>query len=361
MKLSFLNSIAALVTALPLTVIAGPTATQGVLLMGFRSTDAGQAGNGTYVVVNIGQAAGYRDGSAAAITNLNSQLEETFGAGWSSRTDIQWGVGGCPGISAAFNGDAANTLYLSRGEATPGVPADAPLPTINTRNGRATIASNLNDALGLATPGAGFDDAAVSSYNPLIGIETDSLFNNWRTYLAPGGTPGHAGSTGTLDFAWDIAGIETTPLKTLSLYRFGGATSGSVTATYLGYFKIESTGNVSFNTAAAPVSYASWASSNAGGQDANLDFDGDGIPNGVEWFMGTNGNAFSANPQITGGTITWPRASGNAAATSVKVQTSTNLVDWTDALSGLETASGPVTYTLPTGLPKIFVRLCVTP
>ncbi|MEI7909288.1 MAG: hypothetical protein WCK77_06605 [Verrucomicrobiota bacterium] len=361
MKLPFLKSIAALVTVLPLAAVAGPTATQGVLLMGFRSTDAGQAGIGTYVVVNIGQAAGYRDGTAGTITNINAQLEETFGAGWSSRTDILWGVGGCPGTTAAFSGDPANTLYLSRGETTPGVPVDSPLPTINTRNGRATIASNLNDALGLATPGAGFDDSAVSTHNSLVGIETDSLFNNWRVYLAPGGTSGKAGSTGTLDFAWDITGIETTPLKTLSLYRFGGATSGIVTATNLGYFKIESNGNVSFNSASAPVSYASWAASHVGGQAANLDYDGDGVPNGVEWFMGTNGNGFSANPQIVNGTISWPRASGNAAASAVYVQTSTDLSSWTNAQTGLEAAIGPVTFTLPVGQPRVFVRLCVAP
>ncbi len=43
--------------------------------------------------------------------------------------------------------------------------------------------------------------------------------------------------------------------------------------------------------------YTSWAATNAGGQAANLDFDGDGIDNGAEFFMGTAGNAFTANPQ----------------------------------------------------------------
>lgn len=328
--------------------------------MGFRSTDDGLAGAGTYVVVNIGQAATYRTGTApATITNINGQLAATFGAGWATRTDIQWGIGGCPSISATFSGDTANTLYLSRAQTVAGVPDST--VTINTSAGRSQIASNLNDALGLATAGSGFDDSAVSGLNPLIGIQASTLFNNWRVFLAPGGTAGKAGTTGTLDFAWDTTGLEASPLQTLSLLRFGGATSGQVTGSYLGYFKIETNGNVTFHASSSLVSYTSWAATNVGGQTANLDFDGDGIPNGNEWFMGTNGNAFTANPQLISGTVTWPRAIGNAAASSVKVQTSTNLATWTNAVSGLESATGPVSYTPTAGLPAMFVRLSVTP
>ena len=359
-RYSSIKAVAALLALLPATVFAGPTASQGVLLMGFRSTDDGLAGAGTYVVVNIGQAATYRTGTApATITNINSQLAATFGVGWASRADIQWGIGGCPSISSTFSGDTANTLYLSRAQTVAGVP-DATI-TINTSAGRSQIAANLNDALGLVTAGSGFDDSAVSGFNPLIGIQSSTLFNNWRVFLAPGGTPGKAGGTGTLDFAWDTIGLEANPLQTISLLRFGGAATGQVTGSYLGYFKIETNGNVTFYAGSPSVSYTSWATTNVGNQPANLDFDGDGIPNGNEWFMGTNGNAFTANPQLVAGTVTWTRASGNAAASSVIVQTSTNLATWTNALSGLESGTGPVLYTPPAGLPAMFVRLSVTP
>ena len=349
---TIIKTLAALVTVLPLTALAaGPTASQGVLLMGFRSTDAGLAGNGTYIVVNIGQAATYRDGTAAhTIANINTQLSETFGPNWASRTDIQWSVSGITGTS-----DPDNTLYLSRAQTAVGVPTAC--PTISGPSQRATIASNINDALGLSSAGMGFDDSSVSTYNSLVGVEDGTLPNNWRVFMGPGGTIGKAGGTGASDFGWDGTGIETTPLKSLSLFRFGGDPTKSVIATYLGYFKIETNGTVSFN---ASVTYNSWKSV-VNGQSANQDYDGDGIPNGVEWFMGTNGNGFTPNPQITAGKITWPRAVGNATPSSVKIQTSTDLQIWQDTVKGLESGTGPVIYTLPTGLPRFFVRLYVMP
>ena len=345
-----IKAIAALVSVLPVTALAGPTASQGVLLMGFRSTN--DPGASTYIVVNIGQAATYRDGTAdITIGTINGQLSETFGSEWQSRTDIQWSVAGITGTS-----DPANTLYLSRGQTTVGVPAAA-CPTISGPSQRATIAANINDALGLSTAGSGFDDSTVSTYNALVGVEDGTLFNNWRVFMGPGGTIGKAGGTGRSDFGWDETGIETTPSKSLSLFRFRGDPDKEVTATYLGYFKIETNGTVKFTHS---VTYDSWKSV-VNNQSADQDYDGDGISNGVEWFMGTNGNGFTPNPQIVNGKITWPRAVGNATPSSVKVQTSIDLQTWQNTVTGLESGIGSVIYTLPTGLPRFFVRLSVTP
>jgi hypothetical protein len=115
-----------------------------------------------------------------------------------------------------------------------------------------------------------------------------------------------------------------------------------------------------------PGGYDGWKGANAGGQTAGEDFDGDGIDNGAEYFMGTAGNAFTANPAPASGKITWPRASGTTIS-SFKVEVSTNLNGWTDASvtypGSVDTTTNPneVAFTLPTGLPKIFVRLSVTP
>ena len=111
--------------------------------------------------------------------------------------------------------------------------------------------------------------------------------------------------------------------------------------------------------------YGTWANDNVEGQASNLDFDNDGIDNGAEYFMGTAGNAFTANPQVVAGQITWPRASGTTIA-SFKVEVSTDLGIWTDAsvtYPGSVDTTNPnqVVFTLPTGLPKIFARLSVTP
>lgn len=333
-----------------MTALAGPTASQGSLLMGFRVT--GAPGVGTSVVVNIGQASTFRDASSTiTISNINADLESVFGAGWNTRTDLQWGVAGCPSRSTTISSDPVDTLYLSRAQTAPGVSGTLTNFNINTSSQRGVIAANLIDVLGLPTFGAGFDDSPVGA-NPLVGLEPDAHPNSWRSYLGPGGTAGKAGTSGNLDFAWDTVGIETTADKTLSLLRW----AGTATPTYRGYFAIESNGTVTFTPATAGVSYSTWATTNASGAAANLDSDNDGVPNGVEWFTGS-----STNPSVVSGSITWPRALGNAPASSVKIQTSTNLSSWTDVVTGLQTGTGPINYTLPTGQPKIFVRLVVTP
>jgi len=342
--------LSALAALLPLSAFAGPTASQGSLLMGFRVTNA--PGNGTSVVVNIGQASTFRDAtSTITIANINTDLENTYGSGWNTRTDLQWGVGGCPSRSATFSGDVVDTIYMSRVQSAPGVSGTLTNYNISTSGQRGVIAGNLTDLLGLPTTGAGFDDS-TAGVNPLVGLEADAFPNCWRVFMGPGGATTKAGATGNSDFGWDSTGVEAAANKTLSLLRW----AGTATPTYRGYFKIETNGNVTFTPATAAVTYLSWATANAGGDAANLDSDHDGVANGVEWFTGS-----SVNPSVVSGSITWPRAAGNATATSVKIQTSTDLSSWADVVTGLQTGSGSISYTLPTGQPKIFARLVVTP
>jgi autotransporter-associated beta strand protein len=115
--------------------------------------------------------------------------------------------------------------------------------------------------------------------------------------------------------------------------------------------------------------YAAWAAAHAGGAEADpaADFDGDGVPNAVEYFMGETGSSFTANPAVvtTAGvrTVTWPR--DPAAAVDFTVQTSSDLASWTTLTlphAAVDTSNpAQVVFTLPEQAGGLFVRLSVTP
>ncbi|MCX6877996.1 MAG: hypothetical protein NTW21_29905 [Verrucomicrobia bacterium] len=111
------------------------------------------------------------------------------------------------------------------------------------------------------------------------------------------------------------------------------------------------------------VSNAAWAAANAPGQGTALDHDRDGVANGVEYFMGKSGNDFIANPGIAAdGTVTWPNSP--AFSGSYAVQTSADLVEWTDVtedVTQVTNNSDSIVWTRPVGPERRFVRLLVTP
>lgn len=102
-----------------------------------------------------------------------------------------------------------------------------------------------------------------------------------------------------------------------------------------------------------------YTGSHASGQSASQDYDHDGIGNGVEYFMGQTGSSFTSNPQLVNGLISWPH-DANAVGVSCKVWTSENLADWTDVTGSTVDSGGFLSCTLPTALPRLFVRLEVT-
>ena len=114
--------------------------------------------------------------------------------------------------------------------------------------------------------------------------------------------------------------------------------------------------------------YAGWAATNAGGQGPDLDFDGDGMANGVEFFMNAAAG-FTANPALVSGTISWTNG-GNIPASAYGsqfvIQSSSDLTIWTDVPIGNLTSNtdgpdGAVSFTPPSDQGKYFIRLSVTP
>jgi fibronectin-binding autotransporter adhesin len=141
---------------------------------------------------------------------------------------------------------------------------------------------------------------------------------------------------------------------------WGASGSG---ATNIDNARFTGTGVVSVTTGPA-TGYGVWASTNAGNQAAGLDFDNDGVSNGVEYFMNATAG-FTANPGLNGSnTVTWVNGgniSDSAYGTEFVVQTSSDLSVWNDVpLVNVTNTAGSVSYTLSGSGPK-FVRLKVTP
>jgi len=346
----FLTFAAALApSALP---AAAPIFATGDLLMGFRAT-AGD-GSGSCYVVNIGPAATYRDATApvirnvAEIGNIKADLDTNFNTGWFTRDDVFWGIAGCPSNNAAVGNDPEDTLYASRAEAVAGTPNTA--WDINSPTTRGNIATRM---IAMVVGPGSFQDTSVyqaTGNSAWAVIQSASANNSWRYFMAPGG----GGAPSNLDFG-GFSNIEATPDESLSLFRMVDENGSS----YEGHFTLSSAGVLTF-TPNVSLNYATWAATNAGGQVQNLDFDGDGLANGVEFFMGTPGNAFTQGPHLSGNSITWPRASGRDV-TSFGVQVSTDLVSWNTPVSGVAISGSQVVYTVPSGLSSYFVRLIVTP
>jgi hypothetical protein len=108
--------------------------------------------------------------------------------------------------------------------------------------------------------------------------------------------------------------------------------------------------------------FTSWAATNAPGQTPEQDYDNDGVDNGVEYFMGQTGSSFTAMPSLDGSnTIAWTMDANYQG--TYEVQTSPDLVNWTNVDPKPTPSGGTLNYTLPTGAlgGKSFVRLLVTP
>jgi hypothetical protein len=129
---------------------------------------------------------------------------------------------------------------------------------------------------------------------------------------------------------------KTTPMNTAQIKLLKTILAGSCYATLL-----------ASNSQAA--TYADWAATNAGGQTAELDWDNDGVTNGVEFFMNA-APGVTANPGLVDNTVTWPNG-GNIPISEYpsqfEVQTSTDLANWSAVASDditLSNTAGALTW-----------------
>jgi hypothetical protein len=162
----------------------------------------------------------------------------------------------------------------------------------------------------------------------------------------------------------------------------GGASTQTAAGTYAVTADYVPTDTTNYNTLTALAagnfviarSYTSWATANgAGSQTMDQDHDQDGVPNGIEHFLGGNvqTTGYTALPGVNKAadgklSVTWTKSADFAGAygTGYVIQTSDSLTGtWDDvpATGGGVTVSGnDVIYTFPSSGPaRKFVRLKV--
>lgn len=267
-----------------------------------------------------------------------------------------------------LNGIASSVEGLTGTGSITSSPAAAVL-TLNVNSGPYTYSGTIAGGANLSVVKRGMGTQTLSGINTYLGDTTvlDGI-------LAVGGNAIQDAGKLVIDGGLvEVTGTE----KVGSLFFGGvaqatgtwGSSSSIPTPDHIDDTRFSGTGVL--NVVAPVVSgYATWASTNAGGQTADLDFDSDGVKNGVEFFMNSPAG-FTANPAVSAGpihTVTWSNGGNipaSAYGTQFVVQVSTDLVTWTNVPVGSLTTntSGPggsLTYTL-TGSGKSFARLVVIP
>lgn len=231
--MKFKITTAALACAASLMAVSishGATYTAGDLLMGFRAT-AGQ-GFGTTYVVNVGQAAQYRDittyGTVPIAGDFTADLETIYGATWYTRTDLVWGVAGTPSNTATVGSDDPATMYASKPQTTAGVPGVAwTIAGLSTRTSISTLMTGMQ---------SGYAAYTVSPNSSAGTIQLDTDPNDWRSFMATGGDASR--TTGNKDFG-GFANIEGNVTQQLSLFRLDGPTN---IGTFEGSFSVGQNG-----------------------------------------------------------------------------------------------------------------------
>jgi hypothetical protein len=303
-------------------------------------------------------------------TGVPAGLGGWYTSGWLN-FDVPWSPTEPqnPVTLTSNNGSSATfTLIDTRNG---GITQDPPRTT-NLADGNYSLMAALAHGTSVEGEEHKFDievkDIPFDTYDVIFYMGSSSWNNDRTGKIVFNGAPERAftlqaGSAYTGTFTEMVDG--TTPGNYIV---YTGVTGSSFTAQVYGdgFNHLGVTG-FQIREATAGSGYNAWATTNSVSGGVNGDSNNDGMQNGIAYFM--NDTGLITNPGVTANTVTWPNGGKILAAdygTQFVVQTSPDLVNWTDVPSGdgnLSNTDTLLTYTLPSGAVggKLFVRLLVTP
>ncbi|GAA5131169.1 hypothetical protein JIN84_06380 [Luteolibacter yonseiensis] len=376
----------------------------------------------TYYVVNLGPASAFRANTqnnvpvtavnpSISSSNIAADLEAIFGADWADGTveEVPEGLkttnvrmmaittiiastGNPPVTHPPVAGDPARTVYFSGARASldsnqKGFDPETPFaPYQGNTNDDALSSSTLgqvnNDitsfiynGVNVAIPGA------VSGANPSGVLLPENHLNGLSGFIPPqsggffklGYNPvailgqGKLPGTANVEAAVDIFRVlRTTTGATL--------TSGSSAANaevglgqYIGAITLDSAGNLKVQAVGVPAptgGFASWATTNNVTGGTTGDSDNDGIINLVEYALALNPAASDgAAGTFTGGTVSFNKraeaVTNNDVTYAIQESDDLGITDPWQTVTPTANTPGQISYTLPGGSPKKFVRLVV--
>jgi autotransporter-associated beta strand protein len=333
------------------TLVGAPDSAPGTVFV------ASGPGIGTGTVVTFGSSRQFLLGGTNAGTNIlalripdaingPTLLHKAGVSTWSlTGTNTYTGATSIAAGTLRIDGDqsAATGLITVASAAALGGNGISGAPVVLQSGGR--LAARITDWTG--TAGIGHDVLSVAGLDagsvPItVTIDTTGLVNFSET--SKSFTILHTGGIANFDPA----------NVTFATTGFAGTGTWSIA---------EASGSLVLSYTAPEPSYATWATVNGiSGEPASGDFDKDGLSNLVEYALGLNPSTSSVPPgTFDGSQLSFAKGAEAAANGDVtyEIEQSTDLSGWIVVVPN-NPASPNISYTLPSGQPRVLARLRIT-
>jgi hypothetical protein len=230
------------------------------IFLGFRVTSTGTQGAetaylvklGTYSLANFPNTVGTT--FALSLGNINADLIANFGANWSTRADLGWGIFGS-------QDGATPTVLLTSRERVGGVVGvqSTPWPSLTIIDA-AGPRNSILETRNYINAGGGSQSTANSNFGFLQNVtDTGTYFQALSPSLSPGAPDFTAWESIEGNFGGGVAGTA------LDLYRFNVVNDTNTVVAYRGTFSISGTGVVTYSNLAVPEPTTAALTAVAGG------------------------------------------------------------------------------------------------